>query len=691
MGVRGLTSLVDDNGHILQDVSFKNNKLVIDGCNLYYLLYFDEQLDQSHGGDYDSFEGLICGFIKALRENGIEPYVVVDGGSDYTDKKFETLKQRAEEKIHKAHDVSVGRRGNVLPLIIKRVFSQVLTRLKVPFAKSIAEADREIASLAREWNCPVLSNDSDFYIFNVPAGFLPISHFKWKQGGLKTGIPAKLFTQERFCSWFNINQSLLPVFASIAGNDYVNLASRGLSVKWAEYSELSGRFAKLDGLLHWLGSLKDKKNALNAVLKLMDDGDRVKTKQTEQAFMLSMEEYKLSPSSLGEFFRNGTPPSNIPEPVKVLPDWALLSLTQGKLFSDVIDVILFRRVVQSSQVEDISLPSGKITSRPIRQILYGLLLGGRSPASMETGQCMVEEYDRDGLNLISHMIKPILSGPVQKLQLDTLDKAHLQDRLTVMLETLGVTQSLTGIPPHLRLPVSVTCYWMRHADPPPDLPLLQALLLGMVYGELCRQKKKNRGISKSESLVLQRFEGIVQRCTWKLDLDVAHAYSQWQACFKDSLNLNQLLCFPLVETECARLYKGTLVHPLVVELRRGASPEFILAGGPIARQLYKALLDTVPLSQDCRSIISTTTRVVARGRTLPREPMYDLTANLKRLVMQLEQEEEEDTWREMKIKDTPAEDPGWVVSLKTRHKTKLRAQKTPNPELSKLRDKKGWI
>ncbi|XP_046885371.1 protein asteroid homolog 1-like [Hypomesus transpacificus] len=276
----------------------------------------------------------------------------------------------------------------------------------------------------------------------------------------------------------------------------------------------------------------------------MDDGDRVKTKQTEQAFMLSMEEYKLSPSSLGEFFRNGTLPSNIPEPVKVLPDWALLSLTQGKLFSDIIDVILFRRAMQNSQVEDINLPSGQITSRPIRQILYGLLLGERSPAAMESGQCMVEEYDSDGLNLTSHMIKPILSGPVQKLQLDSLDKAHLPDRLTVMLETLGVTQSLTGIPPHLRLPVSVTCYWVTHAAPPPDLPLLQALLLGMVYGELCRQKKKRGGISNSESLVLQRFEGIVQKCTWKLDLDVAHAYSQWQACFKESQNLNQLLCFP---------------------------------------------------------------------------------------------------------------------------------------------------
>lgn len=31
------------------------------------------------------------------------------------------------------------------------------------------EADREIACLALQWNCPVLTNDSDFYIFDLPG------------------------------------------------------------------------------------------------------------------------------------------------------------------------------------------------------------------------------------------------------------------------------------------------------------------------------------------------------------------------------------------------------------------------------------------------------------------------------------------------------------------------------------------
>ncbi|KAJ3597307.1 hypothetical protein NHX12_000835, partial [Muraenolepis orangiensis] len=60
-------------------------------------------------------------------------------------------------------------------------------------------------------------------------------------------------------------------------------------------------------------------------------------------------------------------------------------------------------------------------------------------------------------------------------------------RLKVCLESLGVNQeTMEGLPPHLRLPVAVTCYWLRRAKP--DLKLLKALLMVMIQGDLNRQK-----------------------------------------------------------------------------------------------------------------------------------------------------------------------------------------------------------
>lgn len=82
MGVHGLTTFVERHRDFLQDVKFRDSRLVIDGCSLYYCLYFNSGLDQRHGGDYDAFACLLTQFLSALAACNIEPYVVLDGGED---------------------------------------------------------------------------------------------------------------------------------------------------------------------------------------------------------------------------------------------------------------------------------------------------------------------------------------------------------------------------------------------------------------------------------------------------------------------------------------------------------------------------------------------------------------------------------------------------------------------------------
>lgn len=82
MGVQGLTTYVEGNRNFLQDVKFRDSRLVIDGCSLYFRLYFTHGLDQQHGGDYDAFTCLLNQFLSALAACNIQPYVVLDGGKD---------------------------------------------------------------------------------------------------------------------------------------------------------------------------------------------------------------------------------------------------------------------------------------------------------------------------------------------------------------------------------------------------------------------------------------------------------------------------------------------------------------------------------------------------------------------------------------------------------------------------------
>eukprot|EP00063_Salmo_salar_P065026 XP_014039861.1 PREDICTED: protein asteroid homolog 1-like [Salmo salar] len=67
---------------------------------------------------------------------------------------------------------------------------------------------------------------------------------------------------------------------------------------------------------------------------------------------------------------------------------------------------------------------------------------------------------------------------------------------------------------------------------------------------------------------------------------------------RDGLDLNQLLCFPLPEPQIAWLYKGTLVHQLVDELRGVVTPDSLLMEDPSSGQLYRAMLEAILNSQE---------------------------------------------------------------------------------------------
>ncbi|XP_071250987.1 single-strand DNA endonuclease ASTE1-like [Salvelinus alpinus] len=456
MGVKGLTRFIKDHGNILTDYQFRNSKVVIDGTNLYHSLYFTSGVDQQHGGDYDHFQDQVCKFFKALRDCGIEPYVVIKGGSNYTDEKFFTLKHQVEPKIKNAKALAeskiknakaLAKKSGMLATFVKNVFIQVLSSLNVPFTQCICEAKQGIAFLAQKWDCPVLSDDSDFYIFDLKAGCLPISHFLWKETSVSHQyIQCMRYTTTRFSETFNINKQLLPVFAVMVGNGNVNLGITWEDIKdkphlGSRVRNAAARFPTFYCILEWLASFQEQRAALELMPSLGVNAQGVVD------ISKGIKEYDIPetlPSYLEGFFNNDVAPGLdcLPTPLRVLPDWTLLLLMKGKLPSLIVNVLLHKRVIQSAQVENHALVSGSTTSRPIRQVLYGLLLLGRPPVEeddrkgkkrrsdgREAGPSSqrplvvhVEEYDREGTELTHKRVKAILPSAAQLLQLNKLDQ-----------------------------------------------------------------------------------------------------------------------------------------------------------------------------------------------------------------------------------------------------------------------------
>lgn len=594
MGVQGLKTYIESSSrNDLKTWAFRDKQLIIDGCNLFYSLCFDSNLDQIHGGDYDTFEKVVRQFFENLSACDVHPYVVIDGGDDHTDKKWDTLLTRKQKKIKDAYDLSLGKRRQVLPLLTEKVFKQVLKKLKVPVVQTLEEADWEIAALAEEWNCPVLSNDSDIYIFNLRAGLLPITHFHWRKVRVnrKTNqkfILSKHFIARKFCKSFKMNVSLLPVFASILGNDYVKLPNIK-NRHWERYSNPGSENPQIEGLLNWLSQFSGPDEAISALLRPTSN----KTKAQEE-LSHGIQDYKLVPGSLAQIFCSTKVPQKISKgPLHVLPRWTLRPILDGKMSSYIINVLLHNRASLNAQVEDFQLPSANETSLHIRQVFYGLLLlgeqqtAGKRESVTGTTKRYVVEYSRQQIKRSSENVEAIQTKAMEGLRLETLYQEPHAVRLQVILDTLGVScEMLKGTPDALQLQMFVTRYWLVNAEPQPCRVHLWGLLLGMVYGKLSSSPNAQKDM-------LSRLRVKASRKGGSVDIDVAHAYSQWQSCLKFSLNLNYLLSFPLTEPDCASLYRGSLVHQAVGELRRGISLEALLVKGSSAERIFKQLKDII--------------------------------------------------------------------------------------------------
>ncbi|XP_016150326.1 protein asteroid homolog 1-like [Sinocyclocheilus grahami] len=331
----------------------------------------------------------------------------------------------------------------------------------------------------------------------------------------------------------------------------------------------------------------------------------------QQIQQLSREVLPVSPESFT------SPSSELPLPQTLVsqPEWLLRMVASGRLSSFVLDVLVHQKVLLVAQVENSHLPSSHTSSVSIRKTIYSLLLEkarqdsrvthrGRGRQSQGKGgqQCnipCVDEYDRQELNLKKNTVEALRPNCVPQLTLAAIDKASTQVRLQVLLGTLGVMDSvLQPLPPHFCLPVCVTYFWMNNCKPKPSHPLLQAILLGLVHGELSwRRAHPNDPLfgSKASASVCQRLSQLRVNPGQRrgLDLGLAHLLSQWQSCMWVALFLNQLLGFPLPEPQCAWVFSGTLLHGLEAAIRGGHQCESLLAGDAVAWQLYSILFEAL--------------------------------------------------------------------------------------------------
>ncbi|XP_044185119.1 protein asteroid homolog 1-like [Acropora millepora] len=564
MGIRGLTHFVHSTKNLWTTIDLQDTKLVIDGLALNCCLFENSGLDYRCGGQYDEFYQAVVAFFVALKSSHVHCFVVFDGAIDPSGKKLETIKKRAEEGLETVHELSTS--GDIdslvsFPLLFTDVFKQALRDNGIPFAICDSEADSEIASLAAAWKCPVLSNDSDFFIFDIKGGYIPLSFLRWNS----SRFTAKIYYRSKLASHFRIRSNLLPLFASLAGNDYVSanaLVDFKSALARIQNDKCVGkrvtRFAKIVGFLRGLPSLCSQEEALKFTLELITSQQSRNTLQ--HVIELSLQEYKIKESNLLRYFEEGLIHSSLRtlHGKQEIEKWVLPHFRAGKFSIESMNSLTSGRNFLGIQIENFEEISSNCCSLDLRKFVYGIL----SDVGTDDGQrniTTVEEYDRQGFKFTASNVEPNIGDSVPGLSL--IPFLEPEERYNMLLFALDTnTSDVSSLPENAILIASSVRYLINHAEPAVNMNHLKALLCCWVLlkNPLTKSKSGERRPTKSSSTFC---------------LHAAHSFCQWQCVVRDAIMLNYTLLEPVPSPHIHEVFSGTLAQSLHGELQKGCSVE----------------------------------------------------------------------------------------------------------------------
>ena len=396
MGVRGLRTYVEHNcnANVWISSDFRNTGVVIDGRGLYYYIHtlYHTELNFKYGGEYDQLEKKLKEFFEKLKSRNVVPYVVFDGIMARDQKKFETHKKRKKESIEwlsnfwalKKHEV-------VLPRLVKMIFVQVLKDMDVKHAVADFEADCEIASLANALNVPVMANDCDFCIFNIRRGYIPFQ----KEIFANENTTVQKFSRSGFAKHLRINPNMLPLFASLIGNDYI---SKGVLKRFAD------NVRTIPDIAQFLSEHNSVSDAIAAAKAFYPQEERL---EFEEALHLSSEEYQDRPSNLRDCAVRTYND-------RQLPQWVIKLYREGSIASEGLSCLCNRIIFLNTLCEKVSLPSAQKCSENLRWYYYYALADAVAPSTTE-----IPSQKKIGLETDPNQTPSTDQSPESQVDMDT--------------------------------------------------------------------------------------------------------------------------------------------------------------------------------------------------------------------------------------------------------------------------------
>ena len=563
MGISKLTTYMEDKesgpgGAIWDHMNLKalpESRLVIDGNSLCLWLYRSNENLQATacmGGSYPEFyEMVVCFFETLTNDYRVHPIVVFDGikrdneTSQQRRSKYLVSTAKYQSRIYR------GFHGLPAPLMTKEVFLDALQDEGVPSTDIHfvhGEADPEIVAIANSFGCPVLSNDSDFYIYNVTGGYIPLSSLKISDDCKLLSPEVDVFAVDRFTQQFKLqDEALRFLLPAVLGNDYITTALATFPELQLHASSDSGIVL---GVIHYANRFASFHKCLAAASTNPSLLNNLKQAQKQYE--------NIPPPSYPQ-----APPSGVPGDFLRLQQQYHDRFRQGCFQTFMAEASVNGQCIFRSVFDDIKLTGSQSTSLPIRRAIYHIL-GCQSP---------VCELRRGARTELVHIEVQFSGQP--PITADNIARSSPQERQSILLSVLQCDQALIAqLPEEWQLPMAATMYWFAQSH---CKPVTKALIACFVA---CHDPQIYP-IPSQDDEFKPPTDGTPE-------LERVHYLAQWQCVYFDVAALNQLLMEPFQYVSPAKLFDGVVAAQFVYK-----SIDKMLQSQGFSVDLYHNLLRTI--------------------------------------------------------------------------------------------------
>ncbi len=161
-----------------------------------------------------------------------------------------------------------------------------MEELGVPVIYTDGEADQDTVAIANYYNYPVLANDSDYYMYDIKAGYIPLTRFNWRA---REPLKVEVYKLCEFNSQFGLrDRQLSRVIPAVLGSDSMKT---DLMDRLTEEGVISTEnYRQVGSLVRFISKISNVQQLISHIRKYMDKGEeiaealRANIKQAEERY-----------------------------------------------------------------------------------------------------------------------------------------------------------------------------------------------------------------------------------------------------------------------------------------------------------------------------------------------------------------------------------------------------------------------